>query len=77
MTPIRIDIPDAPVTPVARAAGQLVIDALREAGIDPRKAAGVPMVVQMAGMWARGEWTRDQFVRAARNVGILNPALCA
>lgn len=72
----RISIPDAQPT-VTRQAGQLVIDAIREVGMDPLKAATHPMVTQMVGMWGRGEWTRGQFVHALGNMLILNPTLKA
>lgn len=71
----RINIPDAKPPTIAQQAGQLAIDAIREAGMDPRKAAEHPMVCQMLQMWCRGEWTRAQVVHALGNMLILNPGL--
>lgn len=74
MNPIRINIPDEPKTLVAQA-GQIVIDAIREAGMDDEKAINVPMVRTLVGMWGRGEKTRDEFIKSLRNLLILNPSL--
>jgi hypothetical protein len=75
MERIRIDIPSAKVPPAAYPAADIAIAALREAGLDPWKAAAVPMVRQLAGAWVRGEMDRAGFVKACRNVGILNPSI--
>jgi ribonuclease PH len=76
MTPVRINIPSAERQTV-QAAGQLVIDALEEAGInsDSPIAMTNQMVGDCLGMWGRGEWTREQFIKAMRNLAILNPSL--
>lgn len=70
--PIIIDI-DAQST--RRKAGQIVIDALRECGIDPMKAARNLMMQQLVMTWGRGEMARETFLRACRNMKILNPSL--
>jgi len=51
------------------------MDAIREAGLDPRKAISNPMAVQIIQLWGRGEWTRAQVVRTLSNLAILNPGL--
>lgn len=72
MKPIKINIPDP-----SRAAGQIVIDAIREAGIDPARAATVPMIRELVGKWGRDEITRDQFISLLRKLLLLNPSLKA
>jgi hypothetical protein len=72
---IRIDIPDQKTSDVAYQAGGIVLDAVREAGLDPVKSAGNPVVRQIIGLWGRGEWKRDQVVKAFRNLAILNPGI--
>jgi hypothetical protein len=75
MEPVRIDIPAARPLPIDRQAGQIVLDALAEAGLHPLRAAGNPMVRALLGSWGRGESTRAEFVNGCRNMGILNPKL--
>lgn len=74
MEPLRIDIPSAKPPSVALAAADILIDAIREAGVDPRKAYGVPIIHDMAVMWRDGEMTRAEFVSGCRKFAILNPA---
>lgn len=75
--PVRISIPDRPQGNVEQQAGQIVLDALREAGMNPLKLMVIthPMVRALVGAWGRGECTRAQFVNGCRNLTILNPAL--
>lgn len=74
MNPLRINIPDVP-RPLIRAAGQIVVDAIHEAGMDEAKAAEVPMVRYLVGSWGRGEHTRDEFIRLLKKLVMLNPNL--
>lgn len=74
MTPICIDIPDAPERPSWDAAG-IVIAALRKAGIDPHKALCSPVMQALCVSWARGDSTDAEFANACRNMLILCPAL--
>ena len=60
---------------VAIQSADLVIAATREAGLDPAKAANNPMYVSLMKSWAKLHITGDTFVRACRNLGILNPGL--
>jgi len=73
MNRITIDIPNAPY----QAAGQIIVDALRESGMNPNnpEVQSNPMVGECLGVWGRGEWTREEFVKAMRNLTILNPGL--
>ena len=54
MEPIRIDIPNAtepaPPADVVDATARLFIAAVREAGLDPRKAGGHPLMAAMLQM---------------------------
>lgn len=77
MTLIRIDIPSAAPDPatVRSRAGQIVIDALREAGIDERKAIRNPMICTIVEAWGRNEIDRADVVSMCRKVLILNPGL--
>lgn len=77
MEPIRISIPDLKPdeTAVRRAAGQLAIDALREAGMDPVKAVTFPLAVALLQSWARGESSRAATINGLRNCVIMRPSL--
>lgn len=55
--------------------GKIIVDALREAGIDPMKAASNQMICSLVGSWGRAEMTRDEFLHCCRNMAILNPSL--
>ncbi len=72
--PIRIHIPDRDVR---QEAGQIVVDALREAGLNPsnRRVQSHPMVRSLLAAWGRGESTREQFVNGCRNLLVLDPRL--
>jgi hypothetical protein len=74
LPPHRITIPDRKPDV---AAADIVIQAFRRNGIDPRKAYSNPMCVALAQAWVRGEITHDHFNRACRNLLILNPKLGA
>jgi hypothetical protein len=73
----RIDIPSAKPADPALAAADIIIAAIRDAGICPHKAAENRMLREMSQRWVRGElgWSRADFVRACRNVLVLNPGL--
>jgi hypothetical protein len=77
--PIRIEIPPAPPPPPspAQRAAAVTIAAIREAGIDPRKAADVPMIRQLVAEWLHGRQSRATFIDCCRKVAILNPSLLA
>lgn len=54
--------------PTNEAAAEIVMDAIREAGLDPRKVgndAGVRLAYQK---WIDGEIDRSQFVESIRNL---------
>jgi hypothetical protein len=71
-----INIPDN-AAKIRAAAGQLVIDALREAGIDPIKAVHNPLCVALVHEWGHSLMTRETFIHSCRNLLIMNPALAA
>jgi hypothetical protein len=71
MNPITIDV-DA-ITRLR--AGKIAIDAIREAGLNPQKALGVPMIQAIGRQWAQGKMTRAEFIDNCRKVLILNPGL--
>lgn len=71
MNRIVIDIDEI----TRRKAGQIVVEALREAGLEPRAAYQNPMMQQLVLAWGHGEMTRETFLRACRNMLILNPSL--
>lgn len=66
---------DIPPRAVARAAADIVIDAFRANGIDPRKAINNLMCQSLAVEWSHGRMTRAEFDHACRNLLILNPKL--
>lgn len=68
----RMPIPDA-----KGQAADIVIDAIRRHGIDPWKAAYVPIFRDAARLWTRGELTDHQFGRLCENMAILFPNLKA
>jgi hypothetical protein len=70
-----LNIPPRDPKEVQRAAGRIVVDALRANGIDPRKAVDNPMCQSLAVEWSRGRMTRVEFDHACRNLLILNPKL--
>lgn len=70
----KLDVPHDPEK-IRNAAGGIVIDALIEAGIDPRKAIRNQMCIALAGEWSQAKMTRAQFVHSCRNLLILNPGL--
>lgn len=53
----------------------VLISGLREAGLDPVKAARNQMVQALAIELRDGRFTYPQFVHACQNVGILNEGL--
>lgn len=61
---------DIPAAPYGRA--DKVVVAIREAGLDLRKAIRNQAILYMAYEWIEGRITRDQFISAARKVAILN-----
>lgn len=73
---IKIDIP-GPAKPAYLRAADITMDAIREAGVCPRKALGNPMAVAVVLAWTRGEMSRPQVVHALRNLLILNPAMAS
>lgn len=77
MNPIRINIPNRVPLDTVAAAGSIVLDALREAGIEPRSRAAQsnPMLAALLSEWGRGVMTRDRFIHACKNLLVLNPAL--
>lgn len=60
---------------LANAAAQIVMDALREFGVDPAKAIFNEMIRECSQAWARGEMTREEFKRCCENMLIFNPSL--
>ena len=72
---IRIDIPDAKPATIHQRAGQICIDAIKEAGLDPLKVAGNAMGIAIIQAWGRGEFSRDDVIHSLRNLLILNPSL--
>jgi hypothetical protein len=79
MEPHRINIPSRTSihSSTVLAAGQIVVDALREAGINPRSKAAQSnaMLYALVGAWGRAEMTRERFIHACKNLLILNPTL--
>lgn len=75
--PIRIDIPDAKPVDVGRQAGQIVIDAIEEAGLDPLKSAKSDVVRDVIRAWGRGEYSRADVIHVLRMMLILNPSLAS
>lgn len=70
--PVAVTVPS-----LEQQAGQIVIDALTEAGMNPRNPS-VPqnlMVRELVAAWGRGALTRAHFVKACKNLLILNPKL--
>jgi hypothetical protein len=61
--------------PMARPAADIVIAALRQCGIDPRKAAANPMMQDVVQAWVRGEMDNAGFRRCCENMLIFNPSL--
>lgn len=59
----------------SRQAGQIVIDALREARVDERRAINNRAIVAIVAAWGRGEVDRAGVVSMCRKVLILNPKL--
>lgn len=55
-----------------RAAADVVAGALREAGLDPARAAGNPMIRALVAAWSRSEIGRMRFVESCRKVGMMN-----
>lgn len=55
-----------------QAAADVVAEALREAGLDPGRAAGNPMIRAMVAAWSRPEIGRMQFVESCRKLGMMN-----
>ncbi len=77
-----INIPNAkPAVPVVtdehRRDADFAIKAMREAGIDPRKAYTNPMAQAVVLAWSRCEMSRAGMIHALRNLVILNPSLAA
>jgi hypothetical protein len=68
----RISIPPRDIP---RQAGKIVLDALREAGIDPRKAYNVPMIRALVQAWGRSEIGREEFISSCRKILILNSSI--
>lgn len=65
---------------VSQEAAALVMLAMREAGIDPARAVNsqlpeAKLIREMMNDWVWGRWTREEFVRGVRNMGILNREL--
>ncbi|MBW4469322.1 MAG: hypothetical protein KME45_03560 [Stenomitos rutilans HA7619-LM2] len=48
---------------------------MREAGLDPALGVSVSIVVQTLRYWAEGQLNDVEFMRAMRNLAIINPAL--
>lgn len=56
-------------------AADIVIAALRECGLDPVKAALVPVVGDVCREWAQGRITDEEFKRSCATILVLNPGL--
>lgn len=71
--PILIKVPDT----IQDQASQIVVDALIEAGVNPRLRATLNNRMVQAGVleWRDGRWTRGQFVANMRKLLIMNPKL--
>lgn len=67
LPPIAID-----VKTVEQTAGQIVIDALVESGLNPRTAHNTPMVRSLVGMWGKNEIDRAKFVELCKKVAMFN-----
>jgi hypothetical protein len=52
--------------PVEEQAGQIVVDAMREAGIDPGREERTPEVTRLWQEWVAGVRTRAEFIAACR-----------
>lgn len=73
MNPIRLDIPS--LNP-ANEAARIVMDRLKEHGIDVKKAVLNPLMRDACIFWSRGEMGDDEFDRICTNMKVLCPALC-
>jgi hypothetical protein len=63
---------------VSNQAGQIIMDAIREAGVCPRRAMGVSIIRELVTEWGTKPPTaqaRNDFIRSVRNVAILNPTI--
>lgn len=71
-----VNIPSREIHSYHRDAGEW-IKILREAGIDPRKAADVPLVISLMRSWHLQETTRGKALHVLGNVLIMNPGLAS
>lgn len=71
----RISIPDANSPTIEQQAGRLIVEAVEEAGLDPREASKNEMARQIIVEWGAGRWTRALTIRTLRNLLVLNPSL--
>jgi len=79
MNPIRIEIPSArfpaTLTPEGRERFARFLSLLRQAGVDPSRAARNPLIRQVAQAWLSGTYGDGEVVRMIRNVAIINPSI--
>lgn len=72
MEPVRINIPSRKPE---NAAADIVIEAFKRNGIDPRKAFTNPMCRTMSIEWSQGRLTDAEFNKCCENMLVLNPGL--